>query len=518
MLDGFPEVKTKVATKFVSFDFEDADLYKIRTQIRVIQENINIQSVEQHLEEIKELRLVKKVFENNLRHFETNSSYQRPPSRKKTYRSLLETKLSVKEDRIRYLTKQAQVDATCPGLAEQDVQAIIDYLIPRSAEDRIPVIYLIDSILKNVRNHYLELFLPHVEGIMVKTFKHGKPSTRQRVMKVLAEWKKQHFFPPSLFAKIDRELQRFGRPNPSPSNPINVIEMVKKMELQIQQGSRYDLLPLLNRIKEKIRRNLDITTDFIIFANILSKPPNFVNIVPEFTPGSRPSRPHQHPPRMGKRPLEYSNHSVRNVKPKLERKKPPKIEPETVWTHPNGAVTFFACMEQDELHKEHKRSFKLLYHERLERCYICGLRVKRDNMAAHHDAHLKENEEKKIRLKQARMRVWYLPYDDWLRDATVSNRAVNLFFPDKNTKQKQKKEPKKVPANDECTSCFICGESFKKVFDQKEDDWVYVGAVYEDGRVSRKSRESKRIVHERCYEDTSNKSSSKPTGIKRLII
>ena len=53
------------------------------------------------------------------------------------------------------------------------------------------------------------------------------------------------------------------------------------------------------------------------------------------------------------------------------------------------------------------------------------------------------------------MRVWYLPYDDWLRDATVSNRAVNLFFPDKNTKQKQKKEPKKVPANDECTSCFV---------------------------------------------------------------
>ena len=52
--------------------------------------------------------------------------------------------------------------------------------------------------------------------------------------------------------------------------------------------------------------------------------------------------------------------------------------------------------------REHKRSFKLLYHERLERCYICGLRVKRDDMAAHHDAHLKENEEKKIRLKQVK--------------------------------------------------------------------------------------------------------------------
>jgi len=68
---------------------------------------------------------------------------------------------------------------------------------------------------------------------------------------------------------------------------------------------------------------------------------------------------------------------------------------------------------------------------------------------------------------------------------------------------------KKVPADENNPACRICGEAFKKVFDQKVDEWMYMGAVYEDGRTSRGGRK-KAIVHQQCFEDAMNVEVPKP--------
>merc|ERR1719499_172755 len=116
----------------------------------------------------------------------------------------------------------------------------------------------------------------------------------------------------------------------------------------------------------------------------------------------------------------------------------------------------------------------------------------------HLDAHFKEHHEKQLREKQARVRVWYLSADDWLQDASAaSKKPDSLFF---SRKEEKRKENKKVLADDRFTDCRICGEDFKKVFDQKNDDWVYMGCVYADGKTSSSSR-NKGIVHQSCFED-----------------
>eukprot|EP00494_Astrolonche_serrata_P033247 UN33516 len=277
--------------------------------------------------------------------------------------------------------------------------------------------------------------------------------------------------------------------------PINVDVMLKNMEIEARSDPA--LRPFLEGVRNRAASGYDITQEILKFNTaIATGQTRSLKLSPlrsnfsERAPGSAQKRPKKR---------KHHEANFRNHDPHSRKFKKPKQEkPETVWTHSDGSITFFALFDNSELKKLHKRSLKLLYSEKLERCHTCGLRLKMEDISAHHDAHFKENKEQEQRGKQARMRVWYLPYQDWFRDATVRSKSATLFFPDKIEEETKPTVIKQVLASEHYTDCKICGEKFKRVFDQHTEDWVYVGAVYANGET--RSLRPQAIVHQSCFE------------------
>lgn len=91
---------------------------------------------------------------------------------------MLQNELSLQEDKIKKLTLQAKSDLEYDAsLAQIDVDAIIRYLQSQCADDRLPLLYLIDSICKNVPQ-YRQYFEKHVLGIIEMTFRFASRKTK----------------------------------------------------------------------------------------------------------------------------------------------------------------------------------------------------------------------------------------------------------------------------------------------------------------------------------------------------
>ncbi|RKP12036.1 hypothetical protein BJ684DRAFT_4708, partial [Piptocephalis cylindrospora] len=77
--------------------------------------------------------------------------------------------------------------AVAPAVAE----ALVEHIrIQSSAEIRLPSLYLMDSICKNVGSVYTRIFSHSVSSIFLDTFGIAKdPDTRRRLERLLGTWK-----------------------------------------------------------------------------------------------------------------------------------------------------------------------------------------------------------------------------------------------------------------------------------------------------------------------------------------
>ena len=112
----------------------------------------------------------------------------------KTYKLLLETALSVQLDSIKELTRQAQGDLEHDqNLADVNVNAIISYGTKQTADNRRAVLFLIDSILRNVGGRYRKLFEGHIVGFLEATYRYGR-HIRPDIRKLCNSWKDKQLF------------------------------------------------------------------------------------------------------------------------------------------------------------------------------------------------------------------------------------------------------------------------------------------------------------------------------------
>ena len=85
--------------------------------------------------------------------------------KQKTYKQLLQTRLTTESHRIQQLTAQAKADYEHDDqLAAFDVHAIVRYVCSQPANERKAGIYLIDSICQTVGKKYIQLFAEHIVG------------------------------------------------------------------------------------------------------------------------------------------------------------------------------------------------------------------------------------------------------------------------------------------------------------------------------------------------------------------
>lgn len=84
------------------------------------------------------------------------------------------------------------------------VQKIEQTIYNAQPQQRLPRLYLIDSIIKNVGQPYMSMFAPKILALFCSTFASSPPASREPMLHLMRTWK--GYFPPPLLAAIEQRL------------------------------------------------------------------------------------------------------------------------------------------------------------------------------------------------------------------------------------------------------------------------------------------------------------------------
>lgn len=76
---------------------------------------------------------------------------------------------------------------------------------------RLPLCYLMDSILQNIRGQYIPLFSRYAVAMCCRTYEEGSDRDRQCISKLLRLWRERQVFEAAVLDPIDVHLARIER-------------------------------------------------------------------------------------------------------------------------------------------------------------------------------------------------------------------------------------------------------------------------------------------------------------------
>ena len=170
---------------------------------------------------------------------------------------------------ISMLTMLAESEKDYPTAAAGIVKAIEGRLHEVRTKDKlspleVPVLYLIDSIVKNVGGIYIKLFTQNIVSNFCQIFERSDEKVRSSLYKLRCTWKT--YFPPEKLAALDKKVRVIdpkwpilpstsnSSTNGSDSNVAPVVHQVCPLEsvpYHPSPSSRYTSIQILSRTKGK---------------------------------------------------------------------------------------------------------------------------------------------------------------------------------------------------------------------------------------------------------------------------
>ncbi|KAJ3359456.1 hypothetical protein GGF32_009382 [Allomyces javanicus] len=113
---------------------------------------------------------------------------------------------------IRHLTMLAG-DALAAGTAPAIAAALVERALAAAPAHKLPVVYLMDSVMKNIGNAYPHLLAASLPQVFADAFIHADEPTRHRLIKVLYMWRHpQPIVPTQVLDQIDAFVRSVPKP------------------------------------------------------------------------------------------------------------------------------------------------------------------------------------------------------------------------------------------------------------------------------------------------------------------
>ncbi|KAH3757770.1 pre-mRNA cleavage complex 2 protein Pcf11 [Pelomyxa schiedti] len=104
--------------------------------------------------------------------------------------------------------------------AAPDIVATIERRIETApSNQKLPALYLLDSIIKNIGGAYVNLFARNIVNTFIRTFVGVDDSTREALLRLLRTWQQQPIFPMAAVRAIEVAL-RLPSPTAAPVPPL----------------------------------------------------------------------------------------------------------------------------------------------------------------------------------------------------------------------------------------------------------------------------------------------------------
>lgn len=179
---------------------------------------------------------------------------------------------------ISMLTMLAESEKEYPSAAAGIVKAIEERLHEVRQKDKlspleIPVLYLIDSIVKNVGGIYIKLFTQNIVSNFCRIFERSDEKIRSSLYKLRCTWK--GFFPPEKLSALDKKVKLLD-----PKWPVLVMSDSSSPSSNSAGGSSDTATHIVHQVSHQkliLLTNIPLSSRFISIL-ILSRRASFQSL------------------------------------------------------------------------------------------------------------------------------------------------------------------------------------------------------------------------------------------------
>eukprot|EP00761_Pharyngomonas_kirbyi_P009324 gb/GECH01009340.1/.p1 GENE.gb/GECH01009340.1/~~gb/GECH01009340.1/.p1 ORF type:complete len:379 (+),score=61.93 gb/GECH01009340.1/:1-1137(+) len=302
--------------------------------------------------------------------------------------------------------------------------------------EKLPILYLIDSIVKNVGGEYVELFTHNLENVFCDAFEHpsNELSTRISYAKLLKTW--PLVFPLSVIVSIQERVAKCMRKT-----------MPHVVERQYQH------------------RQVHVNPKFFQATKLPEPPPLQPSL--QSSP-SVPSSTFLTSHSISNSNLNHLNNSA-TVSPNL-------FHPSQLYASESTSVSFYNSNIQTVNHISPQYLLQELYSSNYFQCSSCGIRLSsREKMNQHLDNHFHFTHSIK---HKAMARCWFPEYSSWISSDLISKPEVvapameSMRSSDIDTLPSIRNETD-VIAEEEQDICPICQEQLEVYWNEEEQEWYF---------------------------------------------